>query len=112
MFVEYVVADTDKYWPNMFARLASYPLGLALTLAVLALMPSEDNFIRKAGERLAGPYTLMMVPYLFLRAYSPLVDDYDSGHSIPLFILQVTLHVVTSTLHGPRDQGCAMLFSV
>jgi len=84
-----VVADTDKYWPNMFARLASYPLGLSLTLAVLALMPSEDNFIRKAGERLAGPYTLMMVPYLFLRAYSPLVDDYDSGHSIPLFILQM-----------------------
>jgi hypothetical protein len=85
----YFSSDIDRYWVNMFARFASYPMAGVLIFAMLALMPSADNIIRQCGSRMPGPYTLVLVPYMFLRAYTGIVDDFHWGNDIALVLVQV-----------------------
>jgi hypothetical protein len=98
-----VCADSNKlpknYWMLMFARMASFAVGFALVLAALALMPSFESSVRRAGERTLGPYTLSFAVVLVVRSLTPLADDQAWKHILPL---QVILWCSTFVLFTPQ----------
>lgn len=88
-----------NYWVLMFARMASYAVGSALVLAALAVMPSFESRLRRAGERTLGPYTLSFAVVLIVRSLTPLTDDQAWNHILPL---QVILWCSTFVLFTPQ----------
>ena len=81
------VGVDDRYWINMFATLAMYPISFLLSFSVLALLPNYESELRRCGERTLVPYVFHSFFLMTLEALTYLATDYTASHVIPLFII-------------------------